>query len=345
MPEEKKNIISQQEAEAERLGIKLDDEEETSDDSKESQEEEPGKKIEQEESESEDDKEDKEDSEEEDKSEDDAKDDSEAQRPPKSSLAKQASLQRENTRIGKIVEERLTQALNPITEMLKELKTAKTPEQKQEAAENIDEELAKIAETEKIPVDQFKKIAGLIQKQVEQSLAPRLQKVDEMSPLIEQSRQKELKLQSEQIFNQEWEKEAEPLLTEQYATATAKQMNEARKLLAELSVSPEYGDTRGNKDGLPEHPAYPVDYILYKEAEKIDSILRNPKKKSFESSSSISDDTSDKPSKLEDILSDDKEITNAADAIKRSKALDKATFNAGNRTIVRRGGQDVDVTE
>lgn len=333
---EENDILGQQEAEAKRLGLKLDEpeEEDETTDVKVVPEEKQEKKIEQEKSEPE--------KKDEEKSEDEEEDKNQPKRPPKGSLQQEAFKQRENKRLENIVNERLTAALNPVMEMLKELKEAKTPEAKQDAAENIDDELSKLAENEKIPVEQFKKITSLITKQVEAGLAPRLKQMDEFAPLIEKQQADEQTRQVEEIFNTEWNNQAEPILTENYKNANATQMKEARTLLSQLAISADYGDTRGNKDGVPEHPAYPVDYIIYKEAEKFDTILNSPRKKSFENSSNISDNDSGEPTKLEELYGD-KEITNTADAVALQKKLDKVI--GGEKTILKRGGQDVDMTE
>lgn len=342
MPEEKYNILNEQEKEAKRYGIKLDtedeDQEEKKDDSEEEESKEdkkPLKKNEEEEAESEEEKEDEDDSED----EEDQEEKLEPKRPSKGSLQQEAFKQREEKRLSGIVDQRLQTALSPITEMLKELKEAKTPAEKKETVENIDEELAKIAEAENLPVEQFKKIAGLIKTQVEAGLASKLKQVEEIGPMLEQERQRDQQRQTQEVLAKEWEKDAEPKLTAEYPNATAKQMKDARNLISELAVSADYGDTRGNKDGLPEHPAYPVDYIIYKEAEKFDTILRNPKKKSFESSGSLSDDTQE-PQTLSEIMSDDKEITSAKEAMALSKKMDKAIGQ--EKTVIKRHGQTME---
>ena len=131
-------------------------------------------------------------------------------------------------------------------------------------------------------------------------------------------------------------------MSEQYSTATPAQLKSAKALLAELAMSPDYGDTRGNKDGLSEHPAYPVDYIIYKEADKFDTILRNPKKKSFESSSSITDEGTGESETLETLL-DGREYKSPKEAIAADKKIQRL-MNA-DRLVVRRAGQQVDITD
>ena len=279
------DIIQQQEAEAKRLGVKLesDDEDEkvnepdeVPDDSKESPEEKPDEKIDEDESK-------------EDESEDDDQEKKPEQRPSKGSLQQEAFKQREQKRLEKIVSAQLgpiTDTLKGITDALTELKTAKTPEAKQEAVENVDDELQKIADAEKIPLERLKVIMGIMGKSAEAKISGLEKKIEQFTPIIQQRTEQERVQEAEKVFNQEWETQAEPVLSEQYSTATPAQLKSAKALLAELAMSPDYGDTRGNKDGLSEHPAYPVDYIIYKEADKFDTILRNPKKKSFESSKS-----------------------------------------------------------
>lgn len=341
-PEETINIIDQQQKEAERLGITLEQEPDEvdqevnkpQDDSKESQEEDPEKKIEQEESESK--------KQDEDKSEDDdAGKKPEVKNPSKGSLQQEAFKQREAKRLQVIVDDQMNKALMPVMEMLRELKAAKSPEEKTNVVENIDDELAKLAEAENIPLEQFKKIAGLLTKQVQESISPQLKKIDEIQPIIELRTQQEYDQQIQDDFSKEWESQGETILVEQYKDATPKQLKEARALLASLAISADYGDTRGNKEGVQEHTAYPLDYIIYKEADRFDTILRNPKKKTFENSGSISDEDNTEDNTLENAFQD-REITSAREAIDLNNKINRVMGK--DRTVVRRQGVDVDIT-
>ena len=341
------DIIADQEKEAKKLGIKLEDEEgdetvndDAPDDSKESEEEKAPKKNQEDDSKADDKKEDEEESEDDDKEEK-----PQAKTPPKGSLQQEAFRKREQQRLEGIVASQLgpiAETLKGVTEALAELKTAKTPEAKQEAAENVDDELQKIADAEKIPIDRLKQIIGLAGKASASKIEGLEKKIEAFEPIITQRSQQEQQQQAEKIFGQEWDTQAEPILTTNYANANPAQLKEAKTLLAQLAMSADYGDTRGNKDGLPEHPAYPVDYIIYKEADKFDTILRNPKKKSFESSSSITDEANDEGENLSDLL-DGREYKSAKEAIAADKKIQKAMSN--DRLVVRRGGEQVDVTD
>lgn len=338
---EQPNIIDQQEKEAKRLGITLEpeddekDQEVNQDDSEESPEEKPDEKIEEEESE-----------EKPDESEDKKPDEKpEPKSPPKGSLQQEAFKQREQKRLEGIVQTQLgpiTDSLKGITEALAELKTAKTPEAKADAADNIDDELQKIADAEKIPLERLKQIIGLAGKSAEAKISGLEKKINDFAPIIEQRSEQERQQQVQAEFSQEWESQAEPILTKNYENATPKQLKEARTLLSQLAVSADYGDTRGNKEGVPEHPAYPIDYIIYKEADKLDTILRNPKKKSFESSGSLSEENDGEVETLADAFQD-KEFKSAKEAIAADKKITR--LMGKERTVVRRQGQDVDITD
>ena len=337
------DIIADQEKEAKKLGIQLEDEnedetvneDEKSDDSKESQEEKPDKKNQEDETKDDDKKSDEEDSE-------DDKPEKPAERPSKGSLQQEAFKKREQQRLEGIVASQLgpvAEQLKGITEALAELKIAKTPEQKEDAKDNLDEELAKFGEKDR-PV--IKDMLDIIQKRSDAKIAGLENKIKDFAPIIQQRSEQERQQETEKIFNQEWETQGEPVLTKEYENASPQQLKEAKTLLAQLAMSADYGDTRGNKDGIAEHPAYPVDYILYKEADKFDTILRNPKKKSFESSSSLTDEGTGEQETLDTLL-DGREYKSAKEAIAADKKIQRAMNS--DRLIVRRGGEQVDVTD
>lgn len=77
------------------------------------------------------------------------------------------------------------------------------------------------------------------------------------------------KAQETEYFNSEWN-QVEPFFKSQFPNATPEQIAQAKALMDQISHTPQYGTT-------PEHGAYALDYILFKEKSQFEAIL-NPKK-------------------------------------------------------------------
>lgn len=103
--------------------------------------------------------------------------------------------------------------------------------------------------------------------------------------------------QEEAHFNSEWKSFA-PTLSDAYPKMSAVQLEEAKTLMDELSHDDATGGLRvTGKDGKPRLQPYPLDYIMFKNKSKFDSILSAGKRRGLESadvtSYEISDDSVD----------------------------------------------------
>lgn len=158
-----------------------------------------------------------------------------------------------------------------IEELRKENTKAKPDET---ATENLEEEIAKLAEEKEIDPEVLSRIIEVARKGVQQSPEDKalLEEVKVMQQEREEREQKD-------IFETEW-KGVLPSLKEQFPNASEEQLTKAKEQIDELSHSEKYHD----KD---------MDYVVFKEKEAIGKTLFSPKKSTFESARPVSHDEND----------------------------------------------------
>jgi hypothetical protein len=155
-----------------------------------------------------------------------------------------------------------------IKELEGKLKEATSKKETTEAVADFDKFVEEKAKKLNLKPEVLKELNEITDKLVEHKLGAKLKDLDAMKQAHEATVVKEAEKQQLEIFNTEWTI-AEKELKTQYPNATPEQVAETKKLMDDLAHSKKYHK-------------YPMDFIVFKEREKIDKILFSPNKKSFE---------------------------------------------------------------
>ena len=140
---------------------------------------------------------------------------------------------------------------------------------KEEAKKEIDEELGKYAEDNKLDKDQLERLIGIITKRVGKPAEK--EKTDEEKKTADKEKL-DARLAKEAIgFDSEFEKNVLPILAKKYPKMTAIQERKVKNILYKLAFSKELAET-------------PLKYIYYGQVKKIKEVLDIPSKKSGETS-------------------------------------------------------------
>lgn len=173
----------------------------------------------------------------------------------------------------------------------KELETMRTeiaqrgpvkPEDREQVQTEVADDIKTFAEKNGLDADAISGLAIVLQKQLSKQLGipeskmQLLDKVGELLPVLEQVKTTAAEQQDAQHFEGEWTSYL-PEIKKEFANATPEQVTKARELMDELAHSEAYGLTE-------QHPAFPLDYVFFKEKEKFKEILFSPKRKTAEPS-------------------------------------------------------------
>lgn len=103
-------------------------------------------------------------------------------------------------------------------------------------------------------------------------LKDKLALLDEFKKEKDAAKQKDAEKTETQFFEDEW-KSLSSTIEQRFPNATQSQKEDAKKLMDKLSHSKKYGNVPG------EHPAYSLDYVLYKESKQFQTIFETAEKK------------------------------------------------------------------
>lgn len=190
----------------------------------------------------------------------------------------------------------IKQGFKDLAGAIEKLADAKSPTEKKEAkaevAAEVDEFMTyaqkyKDAEGNPMNADALKELAGLIEKQVLGKVPlDQIKGMTDLQPVVSKMSEDISREEQQTFFNTEWEGEGTKFVKDKYPNATADQVTKAKQKMFELATSEKYGFVEGK------HEAYPLDYILLKEAETFKDLLYSPRRKTAESSQ-LGDDGDD----------------------------------------------------
>ncbi len=140
-----------------------------------------------------------------------------------------------------------------------------------ETTNDLEADIKSLAEELNFDEEKTRKIVQTARKGLELSAEDKalLAEYKESKPLLEKMKQAEFEREQEHIFNTEFE-QVLPELQRQFPNASKEQIALVKKELDELAHSEKYHETE-------------LDYIAYKERDRLSKILFSPKMKTFES--------------------------------------------------------------
>jgi hypothetical protein len=148
---------------------------------------------------------------------------------------------------------------------------AKGTKTEEEAKKEIDEELGKYAEDNKLDKDQLERLIGIITKRVSKPAEKVKEKTDEEKEITDKEKLDARLTKEAAGFESEFDKKVLPILAKKYPKMTAIQERKVKNILHDLAFTKDLAET-------------PLKYIYYGHVKKIREILEVPSKKSGESS-------------------------------------------------------------
>ena len=157
-------------------------------------------------------------------------------------------------------------ALQDEVDKYKKNPTAENKEAVAQAQTSIDEQAQELATKLNFDLEKTKAILEAVLKITPQQQAALS---EEDKKVLASVKEKEIALEQQEIFNEEWT-DLEKGLRTQFPNATQEQLDKAKATMKDLAYKDEYVEKE-------------MDYILYKEKSAFDELLFSPKQKTFES--------------------------------------------------------------
>lgn len=188
---------------------------------------------------------------------------------------------------GKFTRELKTQ-FKELASAIQTLANARGKAETKQAADEVKEQVDEIEEYAKkfkdengnpLNAEGLRELTDIIKRSVLKDIP--LDKIKQMETLEPVVTQMSANMQQEEIltvFNSEWDTQGLPEINKLYPNASPEQKEKAKQKMLELATSEQYGFVEGK------HDAYPLSYILFKEAQSFNDLLFSPKKKTAEGS-------------------------------------------------------------